>query len=222
MHPFSTANQVNLQTGETNMSKVIFSNSVSLDGFVAGPNDNPDNGLGDGGQRLFEWYMNGDTELPLPGTEMVFKLSRASAEMLQKEWANIGAMVAGRRMFDIAHAWGGNPPGGENCFIVTHKAPQEWVKPGSPFIFVTDGVESAVRQAKQAAGDKNVGISSASIAQQCIKAGLLDEIHLDLVPVLLGGGVRLFDNLGETPPELELMRVLEGLGVTHLKYRVIR
>jgi dihydrofolate reductase len=202
------------------VGKVVFGNSVSLDGFVAGPNDGPDNGLGDGGARLFEWYSNGDTEIPLEGTDMVFKVSRASAEMLQEEWSKIGAMVAGRRMFDIAHAWGGNPPGGGPCFIVTHNPPQEWLKPDSPFTFVTDSVESAVRQAKQAAGNKDVAISSASIAQQCLRAGLLDEINLDLAPVILGGGVRLFDDLEHI--DLEIVRVVEGLGVTHLKYRVVK
>jgi dihydrofolate reductase len=202
------------------MGKVVFANSVSLDGYVAGPNDGPDNGLGDGGARLFDWYSNGDTAVPLQGTDMVFKVSRASAEMLQEEWSKIGAMVAGRRMFDIAHAWGGNPPGGGPCFIVTHNPPQEWLKPDSPFTFVTDGVESAVRQAKQAAGDKDVAISSASIAQQCLRAGLLDEINLDLAPVILGGGVRLLDHLEHI--DLEIVRVIEGKSVTHLKYRVVK
>ena len=204
------------------MSKVFVDLSMSLDGFVAGPNDGPENGLGDGGERLFQWYSSGDTAFPLPGTDMVFQISRASADLLQEEWSTIGAMVAGRRMFDIAHAWGGNPPGGGPCFIVTHTAPQEWLKQGSPFTFVTDGVESAIRQAKKAAGDKNVAVSSANIAQQCIKAGLLDEIHIDLAPVLLGAGVRLFDHLGTAPIELERTRVIEAPGVTHLRFRVVK
>ncbi|MBZ0303113.1 MAG: dihydrofolate reductase family protein [Anaerolineae bacterium] len=204
------------------MSKVVFGNSMSLDGFVAGPNDGPENGLGDGGMRLFDWYSSGDTPLPLPGTNMVFHISRASAELLQEEWSKLGAMVAGRRMFDIAHAWGGNPPGGGPCFIVTHHPAQEWVTEGSPFTFVTDGVESAIRQAKEAAGGKDVSVASASIAQQCLQLGLLDKIHIDLVPVLLGGGVGLFDHLGITPIDLEVTRVVEGLGVTHLTYRVIK
>ena len=203
------------------MGKVVFENSVSLDGFVAGPNDNPDNGLGDGGDALFKWYEIGDTDFPLPGTPMVFKVSRASADFLRDEWLNIGAMVAGRRMFDIAHAWGGYPPGGENCFIVTHHPPQEWIKPGSPFTFVTDGVESAVRQAQAVAGDKVVSIGSASIMQQCLKAGLLDEIILDVAPVILGGGVRLFE-AGTAPIQLEPLATVQGKGVTHLKYRVVR
>lgn len=204
------------------MSKVIFENSVSLDGFVAGPNDGPDNGLGDGGQRLFQWYSSGDTDFALPGTDMVFKISRASADFLREEWHNLGAMIAGRRMFDIAHAWGGHPPGGGPCFIMTHHPPQEWLKEGSPFTFVTNGIESAVRQARQAAGDKHVSIASASIAQQCIRAGLLDEIIIDLAPVILGGGVRLFDKLGIAPLNLEQITAVEGKDVTHIKYRVIK
>jgi dihydrofolate reductase len=112
--------------------------------------------------------------------------------------------------------------GGANCFIVTHNAPQEWIKEGSPFTFVTDGVESAIQQAKKVAGDKNVSVASASIAQQCIKAGLLDEIQIDLAPVLLGGGVRLFERLGVTPIELECLKALDAPGVTHLRFRIIK
>jgi dihydrofolate reductase len=205
-----------------NMGKVVLEISMSLDGFVAGPNDGPENPMGDGGMRLFQWYYSGDTAFPLPGTEMVFKISRASAELLREEWDRIGAMVAGRRMFDIANAWHGNPPGGGPCFVVTHTVPQEWVKEGSPFTFVTDGVESAIRQAKKAAGDKNVAVASANIAQQCIKAGLLDEIQIDLAPVLLGSGVRLFDHLGTAPIELKSMKVIDAPGVTHLQFRVVK
>jgi dihydrofolate reductase len=203
------------------MSKTIVELSMSLDGFVAGPNDNPDNGLGDGGEALFAWYSGGEAELPLQGTDMVFHVSRASADFLLEEWEGYGAMVAGRRMFDIAHAWGGKPPGGDNCFIMTHHPPQEWIEEGSPFVFVTDGIESAVRQAKEAAGGKKVSIASASVTQQCLRAGLLDEILIDLAPVLLGSGVRLFDHLG-APVQLEPIRIVAAPNVTHLKYRVVR
>jgi dihydrofolate reductase len=205
------------------MSKVVLELSMSLDGFIAGSNDNPDNGLGDGGDALFKWYSSGDTDFPLPGTDMVFKISRASAEFLRPSWLNIGASVAGRRTFDIAHGWGGNPPGGADSphFVVTHTVPQDWVYAGSPFTFVTDGVESAVRQAKEAASGKNVDLMGASIAQQCLRAGLLDEIQVDVAPVLLGGGVRLFDHLGG-PIELEKLAVVDGVDVTHLRYRVIK
>jgi dihydrofolate reductase len=206
----------------THMGKVVFSNSMSLDGFVAGPNDSPENPLGDGGGRLFEWYFSGDTPLIMPGNVPEFRVSRASAEHIEAAIQAVGAMVAGRRMFDIADAWQGNPPGAVPCFIVTHAAPPEWVKPGSPFTFVTDGVESAIRQARDAAGDKDVAVSSASIAQQCLRAGLLDEIHLDVVPVLLGGGVRLFDQLGPAPINLEAINVIAVPGVTHLGFRVVK
>lgn len=204
------------------MSKVIFGNSVSLDGYVAGPNDRPDNPLGDGGGQLFTWYQNGDVALPLAGTDMVFRVGRASADLLSEEWGRLGAMVAGRRMFDIAGAWGGKPPSGGPCFIMTHNPPTEWLGVESPFTFVTDGVESAVTQARKAAGDGDVAISSASIAQQCLKAGLLDELALDLIPVLLGGGVRLFDHLDGMQLRLEVIRLVEGIGVTHLRYRIVK
>ena len=107
-------------------------------------------------------------------------------------------------------------------FVVTHAVPDEWVYEGSPFRFVTDGVESAVEKARAVAGDKNVAVGAASIAQQCIRAGLLDEVHVDLVPVLLGDGVRLFEHLGAGPVELESTRVIEGSGVTHLTFRVVK
>jgi dihydrofolate reductase len=206
------------------MSKVVLELSMSLDGFIAGPNDGPENGLGDGGDSLFKWYSSGDTDFPVPGTDMVFKISHASAELLQETWPTIGASVTGRRTFDIAGGWGGNPPGGADAkyFVVTHTIPQEWVRPGSPFTFVTDGVESAIEKAKQAAGDKNVDLMGASIAQQCLKASLLDEIQIDLAPVLLGGGVRLFDHLGNAPIELERIKVVEAPGVTHLRFRVVK
>ena len=108
------------------------------------------------------------------------------------------------------------------CFVVTHHAPPEWVKPGSPFIFVTDGVESAIRQAQRAAGDKNVVVATASILQQALKVGLVDELYLEQAPLLLGGGVRLFDNLGAQPIALERFNVVAAPGVTHLRFRVVR
>lgn len=204
------------------MGKVSMGLSMSLDGFIAGPNDGPRSPLGEGGERLFAWYSGGDIEYRLPGTEMVFNVSPQSAELLQEAHRSIGAFVTGRRTFDITNGWGGRPPLGVPTFVVTHTVPQEWVHEGSPFTFVTDGVESAVEQAREAAGDKDVAVGAASIAQQCIRAGLLDEIHVDLVPVLLGGGVRLFEHLGSAPIELERTRVIEASGVTHLTFRVVK
>jgi dihydrofolate reductase len=204
------------------MGKVGTGFSTSLDGFIAGPNDGPGNPLGDGGERLFVWYSSGDTEYGLPGTDMVFRVSPQSAELLRERYETAGALVTGRRTFDITNGWGGRPPLGVPTFVVTHTVPWEWVYEGSPFTFVTDGVESAVEQAKAVAGDRDVGVGAASIVQQCLKAGLLDEIHIDLVPVLLGGGVRFFDNLGDEPVELERTRVVEASGVTHLQFRVVK
>ncbi|MEA2575537.1 MAG: hypothetical protein QOH93_2835 [Chloroflexia bacterium] len=195
------------------MGKVIANITMSLDGFIAGP--------GDDVQHLFKWYFSGPTEFVVQGGRMVLKVSPESAVLLEEAIQSTGAMVAGRRMFDLAGAWGGSPPYAP-CFIVTHAVPDEWTQEGSPFTFVTDGVESAVAQAKAAAGDKNVAIATASMTQQCLKAGLLDEIYIDLVPVLLGDGIRLFDNLGPEPVELESIRVVEAPGVTHLGFRVVK
>ncbi len=204
------------------MGKVATGLSMSLDGFIAGPNDGPGQPLGEGGERLFAWFSAGDTEYELPGTEMVFKISPQSAEMLREAHAGMGAFVTGRRTFDITNGWGGSPPLGVPTFVVTHAVPDEWVYEGSPFTFVTNGVESAVEQARAVAGEKDVAVGAASIVQQCIRAGLLDEIHVDLVPVLLGGGVRLFEHLGNTPIQLEGPKVIEGSRVTHLTFRVVR
>jgi dihydrofolate reductase len=204
------------------MGKVATGLSMSLDGFIAGPNDGQGQPLGEGGERLFAWFSAGDTEYGLPGTEMVFRVSRQSAEMLREAHAGMGAFVTGRRTFDIANGWGGSPPLGVPTFVVTHAVPEEWVYEGSPFQFVTDGVERAVEKARAAAGERNVAVGAASIAQQCLRAGILDEIHVDLVPVLLGDGVRLFEHLGAGPIELERTRVIEGAGVTHLTFRVVK
>jgi dihydrofolate reductase len=203
------------------MGKVTFNITMSLDGFVAGPNDNPDNGLGDGGEALFRWYFSGDTEISLGSGSPILKVSAQSAEIMKEAMATYGAGVWGRRTFDIARAWGGHPPGSP-CFIVTHTVPQEWVEEGSPFTFVTDGVESAIRQARQAAGEKDVVVCTASILQQCLKAGLMDEIHIDVAPMLLGNGVRLFDHLGTVSIELEGIRAIKAPGITHLGFRVVK
>jgi len=203
------------------MGKVVFNMTVSLDGFVAGPNDNPDNGLGDGGDALFRWYFSGDTEVPISEGNMVLKVSPQSAETLNQSFETYGAGVWGRRTFDIAQGWAGHPPGSP-CFIVTHTVPREWVYEGSPFTFVTEGVESAIRQVQQAAGDKDVVICTGSILQQCLNAGLMDEIRIDVAPLLLGKGVRLFDHLDIKPIELERIRAVAAPGVTHLGYRVVK
>lgn len=203
------------------MGKVVFNITMSLDGFVAGPNDGPENGLGDGGDALFKWYFSGDTEIFISEATPVLKVSPQSAELLNEAVRAYRAGVWGRRTFDIAQGWGGHPPGSP-AFIVTHSVPREWVYAGSPFTFVTDGVESAIRQARQAAGDKDVVVCTVSILQQCLNLRLMDEIHLDVVPLLLGKGVRLFDHLNIGPIDLDIIRVIEAPGVTHLGYRVVK
>jgi dihydrofolate reductase len=194
------------------MGRVQFYMTVSVDGFVAGPNDEID--------RLFGWYFSGDTEIQVPGSPTL-KVARESAEVLMDPRREAGAMVTGRRNFDIAGAWGGNPPTSP-CFVLTHRVPAEWVKEGSPFVFVRDGIESAIAQARAAAGDKTVEIGTPSVLQQALNAGLVDEIHIDLVPLLLGRGIRLFDHLTIEPTDLEILRVVAAPGVTHLQYRVVR
>jgi dihydrofolate reductase len=194
------------------MGNVVAYMSMSLDGFVAGPNDE----VG----QLHAWLMGGDTDFALPGS--VLKLAPASAELLRETWPAFGAVIVGRRTFDLSGAWGGDPPLGLPHFVVTHHVPAEWAKEGAPFTFVTDGVASAVQQAKRRAGEKDVSVGGASIIQQLLNARLLDEIHIDQVPVLLGEGVRLFDNLDARPMGLEIARVVAGSGVTHLRFRVVK
>jgi dihydrofolate reductase len=203
------------------MGKVMSGLTMSLDGFIAAPNDGPENPLGEGGMRLFDWYSSGDTEYVVPSGEMTFKVSKQSAELLREVFSSLGAIVTGRRTFDITNGWGGKHPLDAPVFVLTHNVPEGWDYEGSPFTFITDGVESAVEKAKAVAGDKNVAVGAASLAQQCLRAGILDEVHVDLVPVLLGGGVRFFDDLGEQI-ELERTRLIEAPDVTHITFRVVK
>lgn len=190
------------------MTKVIFNISMSLDGYIVGLNDDA--------SLLHSWYFSGDTELP--GTP--FKIAKASVELMTEAAASIGAMITGKKTFDVSNAWGGYPPLGVHHFVVTHNPVKEWQKEDSPFTFVTNGVKQAIELAKKKAGQKNVCISSASILQQALKEKLVDEIHLDVVPVLLGNGTPLFLNTTET--KLELLRTVSGIGVVHLAFKVDR
>ena len=203
------------------MGKVVSGLTMSLDGFIAAPNDGPENPLGEGGMRLFDWYSSGDTEYVVPSGGMAFMVSKQSADLLRETFSSIGAIVTGRRTFDITNGWGGKHPLDAPVFVLTHSGPEGWDYEGSPFTFVTDGVESAVKKAKAVAGDKNVAVGAASLAQQCLRAGILDEVHVDLVPVLLGGGVRFFDDLG-AQIELERTRLIEAPDVTHITFRVVK
>lgn len=195
------------------MSKVIAIMSMSLDGYVADIND--------GVSEVFDWYFNsGDVEFDAGGADpMTFKVSRPSAEHLRGLWSELGAALTGRRTFDKAQGWNGSHAWGP-AFVLTHKVPDGWPRPNSNLHFVTDGIESAVRQAKVAAGGKSVGVHGADTIQQLLNANLLDEIHVDLAALLLGSGVRLFDHLAGTPVVLGNPRVIAGAGVTHLRYPV--
>jgi dihydrofolate reductase len=199
------------------MGKVGTGFSMSLDGFIAGVNDDV--------QHVFSWMSRGDTDYTLMSGEhaIPLKLSPQSIEQFEQAKQTTGVLVTGRRLFDITGAWGGRHPLNVPMVVVTHNPPEEWVnKKDSPFTFVTDGVESAIAKAQAIAGDKDIAIASASIVQQCLKLGLLEQIHIDLVPVLLGDGIRLFDHLGFMPTQLEITNVVEAPGVTHMTYQVVK
>jgi dihydrofolate reductase len=195
------------------MSKVVAIMSMSLDGFVAD--------LDDGVAEVFDWYFtSGNVEFHTGGSDpMTFKVSEQSAEHLRDLTSGLGAMLTGRRTFDVAHGWDGNHAWGP-AFVLTHQVPAGWPRPDSTVHFVTDGIESAVNQAKAAAAGKNVGVHGADTLQQLLNAGLLDEINIDIAAVLLGSGVRLFDRLAGTPVVLGSPTVIPGVGVTHLRYPV--
>ena len=195
------------------MGKIVAGFTMSLDGFIADANDE----VG----RIMRWYFSGDAEIPVADGAIVFKVSPASAALLHERFTNTGAIVTGRRDFDVSKAWGGKSPLPAPILIVTHRAPQEWAYAGSPFTFVTDGVVSAIEQARQVAGDKHIVVGSSTTVQQALQAGLLDEIEIDLVPILLGSGVRLFDHLGG-PIDLEQTSVIVAKDVTHLRYTVVK
>lgn len=196
------------------MATVVAGLSMSLDGFIAH--------LDDGVEHLFDWYDNGEIDIAWPGNDMVSHVTPASAAYLHDTIARAGALVVGRRVFDYTQGWGGSHPLGVPVFVVTHSVPEGWPRVDAPFTIVTDGVESAVAQAREVAGDRTVGVAGPSIAQQCLNAGLLDELRIELAPVLLGEGIRFFDNLTDPPVMLENPTVIEGDRVTHLIYRVRR
>lgn len=194
------------------MATVVANMSMSLDGFVADPSDSV--------EHLFGWYGNGDVAVQTPDPQRTFRTSAASAAVLRDAFASCGAVICGRRLFEHTGGWGGVPPSGERVFVVTHSVPDGWPREDAPFTFVTEGIESAVAQAKAFAGEKVVAVATPTTSQQCLHAGLLDGIQVNLVPVLLGAGIRFFDNLSRAPVELDDPRVVEGTGVTHLYYHV--
>lgn len=194
------------------MSRVILDISMSLDGFVARANDDPG--------PIHDWLFTGDTVNP---DNDFFRSAGASTEVLSETIRTTGAIVVGRRLYDLTGGWEGTHPLGDGpIFVVTHSRPDTVPRGPTPFTFV-EGVRAAVEQAERAAGNKDVAvIGGASIARQCLSAGLLDEIQIHVAAVLVGEGIRLFDDPDEHQVSLEQTRVLEAPGVTHLRYRVLR
>jgi len=217
------------------MARLICDISMSLDGFVAGPNQTLEDPLGQGGERLHEWafpLVSFREPHGLPGGE-----TGGDDEVVAESLRATGAVVMGQRMFSGGAGpweadpnadgwWGENPPFHVPVFVLTHHARQTMtMQGGTSFTFVTDGIEAAVEQARAAAGDKDVLLAGgAAVVQQSLEAGLLDELQIHLVPVLLGGGVRLFAEGGRGTDQigLERTRVIDSPAVTHLRYRVVK
>jgi dihydrofolate reductase len=196
------------------MGKVIFDISMSLDGFITGPDPLPENPLGTGGIRLHDWGYADKRD--------------ADARVIDEMMQTTGAMIASRRVYDESR-WGerdpwGNPPGTHvPVFVISHDVPEGMDDAGPVYTFVTDGLESALKQARAKASDKNVYvIGGANIAGQYLKAGSIDEIRIHLVPVLLGAGVRLFDHQIDQHIDLQTTRVIESKSAIHLSFRIIK
>jgi dihydrofolate reductase len=195
------------------MSATVLYMSMSLDGFIAGPNETIDNGLGDGGMRLHQWLFPGGEDDPRNARE---RLHGANLKIYD-EFMGAGAILAGRGTFEPAGGWGGDHHDGVPIFIVTRHGPEmkHW-----PLVTYVPDVVTAMNAARRAAGDRNVLVHGAGIAQMALAAGVLDEIEIHLIPVLFGQGRRLFDNMAAKQIELDRVRVLEGDGVTHMRFRV--
>jgi len=215
------------------MSKLRFNITMTLDGYIAGPNQSVENGLGEGGEQLHDWVvklkffreMHGDVGGGETGT---------NDDVLREAFENVGATIMGRNMFGGGPGpwgderwkgwWGDNPPFHTPVFVLTHHAREPLVmQGGTTFNFVTDGIKSALDQAKQAAAGKDVALGGgAKAAQQYLAAGLIDEMDLHVVPLILGAGERLFDNLAGSDVKIDPVRVIETPDVTHLKYRLVK
>ena len=212
------------------MSKVRFEISMSLDGYVAGPDQSEHDPLGKGGEALHDWAIELEAWRKShghPGGEV-----NESTAVMEEQLDNIGAGLMGRKMFGPPGGgdwgeppwngwWGDDPPFHVPVFVITHHERKPLTLSDTTFTFVTDGIESALEQAREAAGERDVKLSGgADVANQCLAAGLVDEVELHVVPLLLGGGERLLDDVRDL--KLEQIRAIEAPGVTHLKYRVVK
>jgi dihydrofolate reductase len=195
------------------MGKVLSHMVMSLDGFIAQPDDDPG--------ELFEWYWAGGVTVP-SHSDMTFDVDEGSASMLRDLIEDAGVVVAGRRLFDITNGWNGMHPYGLPVVVMTHSVPEDWPHlADAPFTFVTDGLDHALDVAREIAGEKSIGVNAGTIASQCLDAGVLDEVWLSLVPVVLGGGAPFFTGLANAPFDLEGPLSIAPSGrVTHLRYKV--
>ena len=212
------------------MSKVRSHIAVSLDGYVAGPNQSEDHPLGDGGEGLHDWVIALKAWREPHGMEG--GEVNASSAIIEEADANVGGEIMGRGKFGPPSGgpwgdnpwqgwWGEEPPFHKPVFVLTHHEREPLTLSDTTFTFVTAGIDSALAQAREAAGDKDVFIGGgAETINQYLAAGAIDELELNIVPILLGGGERLFDGVGDL--KLEQLRAVEAPGVTHLKYRVVR
>jgi dihydrofolate reductase len=197
------------------MGQVVADMTVSLDGFIADKDGRAD--------QLFGWFFGGDAEVPSGNPGVSFTPSEESAEVLRAALASVGAIVGGRTYFDQADGWGGAPPMGVPAFIVTHRPPPAgWPADNDRIVFVGDGVESAIAQAQEAAGDKTVALATPTVTRAAHGAGLLDAVSLHVVPVLLGEGIPWLSGMPGAPVVLEDPTIVAGKGVTHLTYRVAK
>ncbi|MDB5542665.1 MAG: deaminase-reductase protein [Devosia sp.] len=204
------------------MTKVVIDMTMSLDGFVAGPEDGKQHPLGThGGHHIFDWYATGTEDYrtslfrPAPG---------ANLDQVKLMYVEAGAYIFGRRTYDITDGWGGaHPVNGAPVFVLTHQPPPAEDVPKGPsnLTFVTDGIASAIEQARAVAGDKDIKLGGASPGKQALAAGLCDEVLVHVAPFLVGGGVRLFDELADGV-QLEKLSVSDGPMATHIRYRVVR
>jgi dihydrofolate reductase len=196
------------------MGKVTAGFSMSLDGFIAAPDDRV--------PHIFDWYGSGTVRFEWPGNDMVSQVTPASAAYLRELVEQTGALVVGRRVFDYTDGWAGHHPVGVPVFVVSHRGPEGWDERHDPSLttFVPDGVAPAVELAQQVADDKSIGVAGPNIAQQCLDLGLLDEIRVELAPVILGSGIPFFADLKTTPVLLDDPTVIEGDRVAHLVYTV--
>lgn len=194
------------------MAASVLYMSMSLDGFITGPDDGPEHGLGVDGERLHDWIGQGDP---------TFQPAGVNAQ-IRDEMRATGAVVVGRRTFEIAGEWGGDHHDGVPIFVLTQELPGADKRDRWPNVHYVTDVAEAMTEAKKSAGDKNVMVHGARLTELALEAGVLDEFEIHQIPVLLGAGRRLFDNLGTEHIELDLVRALEGPGVLHLRYRVLK